>query len=84
MTRKERDAEQNFTESSFSAVGLFFGFFVREILTKVWKAVDLQENKTVKINIKKREKKYLQNTLIFQRKPIIYISLLIAQIYKDT
>lgn len=29
------------TESSFSAVGLFFGFLVRDSLTKLWKAVDL-------------------------------------------
>lgn len=29
------------TDSSFSAVGLFFGFFVRDTLTKLWKAVDL-------------------------------------------
>lgn len=33
------------TERSFSAVGLFFGFLVRETLTKLWKMVDLQ-NKT--------------------------------------
>lgn len=29
------------TESSFSAVGLFFGFLVRDDLTKLWKVGDL-------------------------------------------
>lgn len=33
------------TVRSFSAVGLFFGFLVRDTLTKLWKLVDLEENK---------------------------------------
>lgn len=35
--------KEMFTKSSFSAVGLFLGFFVRAILTKLWKGVDLKE-----------------------------------------
>lgn len=34
-------AIRKITDRSFSAVGLFFGFFVRATLTKLWKAVDL-------------------------------------------
>lgn len=33
----------NITDKSFSAVGLFFGFLVRDTLTKLWKLVDLKE-----------------------------------------
>lgn len=33
---------RNFTDKSFSAVGLFFGFLVRDTLTKLWKLVDLK------------------------------------------
>lgn len=32
------------TVRSFSAVGLFFGFLVRDTLTKLWKLVDLEED----------------------------------------
>lgn len=31
------------TVRSFSAVGLFLGFLVRDTLTKLWKLVDLQD-----------------------------------------
>lgn len=34
---------RNITDRSFSAVGLFFGFLVRDTLTKLWKLVDLKE-----------------------------------------
>lgn len=43
INTENEDTKETFTMSSFSAVGLFFGFFVRAILTKLWKAVDLQE-----------------------------------------
>lgn len=33
---------RNITDKSFSAVGLFFGFLVRDTLTKLWKLVDLK------------------------------------------
>lgn len=35
--------KQCITVRSFSAVGLFFGFLVRDTLTKLWKLVDLEE-----------------------------------------
>lgn len=35
------------TDRSFSAVGLFFGFFVRDTLTKLWKGADLEKKMTL-------------------------------------
>lgn len=43
------------TDSSFSAVGLFLGFLVRDTLTKLWKAADLR-NETVGMTLVFRSK----------------------------
>lgn len=38
-----RECPKSLTERSLSAVGLFFGFFVSAILTKLWNVADLKE-----------------------------------------
>lgn len=43
LPRKKLAGDGFLTESSFSAVGLFLGFLVRDDLTKLWKVGDLRE-----------------------------------------
>lgn len=43
LTKMDEQVIDSLTESSFSAVGLFFGFLVRDNLTKLWKVGDLRE-----------------------------------------
>lgn len=38
---------KSLTERSLSAVGLFFGFFVSAILTKLWNVADLKEKESL-------------------------------------
>lgn len=41
--KRSPNVPKSLTERSLSAVGLFFGFFVSAILTKLWNVADLKE-----------------------------------------